>query len=385
MVAYNNWEVMKRMKIQLAKPDITQTEIDAVVEVMKSGWLSIGPKIEEFEKKIADYVGVKHAIAVNSGTSGLHLLIKSFGIKAGDEVITTPFSFVASTNCILFERAKPVFVDINSETLEMDIEQIEDKITDRTKAILAVDVFGHPMDMKRLRDIADRHKLILIEDSCEALGSEYDGIKSGSLADAAVFAFYPNKQITTGEGGMIVTNNDEIAELCRSYRSQGRAITGFWLHHERMGYNYRMSELNAVIGSVQMDRLDEIIEKRNRVAQMYNERLSWINGVRIPYISPKTTVMSWFVYVIRLDENIDRDGVMEYLKKNGVACRPYFTPIHIQPYIKDMFRYEEEDFPNTAKAGRSCIALPFYNDLDVEEVEYVSDTLETAVKLNTKK
>ncbi len=368
------------MNIQLAKPDITQSEIDAVVEVMRSGWLSIGPKIEEFEKKIANYVGVKHAIGVNSGTSGLHLLIKSFDIKDGDEVITTPFSFIASTNCILFERAKPVFVDINPETLEMDIDGIEAKITDKTKAILAVDVFGQPMDIRRLREIADKYKLILIEDSCEALGSEYDGIKSGSLADAAVFAFYPNKQITTGEGGMIVTNDDNIAELCRSYRSQGRAITGFWLHHERMGYNYRMSELNAVIGSVQMDRLDEIIKVRSNVADMYNERLSKIKGVTIPYVSPKTTVMSWFVYVIRLDESIDRDRVMECLKKNGVACRPYFTPIHIQPYIREMFGYEEENFPNTAKAGRSCIALPFYNDLSAEEIEYVAVTLEKAIR-----
>lgn len=369
------------MNIQLANPDITQAEIDAVVEVMKSGWLSIGPKVEEFEKKIADYIGVKHAVAVNSGTSGLHLLIKAFGIKEGDEVITTPFSFVASTNCILFERAKPVFVDINPETLEMDIDKIEERITNRTKAILPVDVFGHPMDIKRLRDIADKHGLVLIEDSCEALGSEYDGIKSGSMADAAAFAFYPNKQITTGEGGMIVTNNDDIAELCRSYRSQGRAITGFWLHHERMGYNYRMSEINAVIGSAQMDRLDGIIARRNRVAAMYNERLSKIKGVRLPYVSPKTTIMSWFVYVIRLNKEINRDEVMEFLKQNGVACRPYFTPIHIQPYIKEMFGYREEDFPNTAMAGRSCIALPFYNDLDINEIEYVAEILEKGIEL----
>lgn len=280
------------MNVQLAKPDITQAEIDAVVEVMKSGWLSIGPKIEEFEKKVADFVGVKHAVAVNSGTSGLHLLIKSYDIKDGDEVITTPFSFVASTNCILFERAKPVFVDINPETLEMDIDSIEAKITGKTKAILAVDVFGQPMDIGRLRAIADKHNLILIEDSCEALGSEYNGVKSGSIADAGVFAFYPNKQITTGEGGMIVTNDDNIAQLCRSYRSQGRAITGFWLHHERMGYNYRMSEVNAVIGSVQMDRLDDIIDRRNKVACLYNDKLSKIDGVRIPYVSANTTVMS---------------------------------------------------------------------------------------------
>lgn len=370
------------MQVQLAKPDITQKEIDAVVEVMKSGWLSIGPKIEEFEKKIADYIGLRHAIGVNSGTSGLHLLIKAFGIKDGDEVITTPFSFIASTNCILFENAKPVFVDINPETLEMDVESIEGHITEKTKAILAVDVFGQPMNMKRLREIADKHHLILIEDSCEALGSEYEGIKSGSLADAAVFAFYPNKQITTGEGGMIVTDRDDIADLCRSMRSQGRAITGFWLHHERMGYNFRMSEINAVIGSVQMDRLNEIIRKRNEVASKYNELLKKVKDVRIPYVSPNTTVMSWFVYVVRLSDKIDRDGVMEYLKRNGVACRPYFTPIHIQPYIKERFGYEEEDFPNTAAAGRCCIALPFFNDMNDEEIHYVVDVIEKGIEIN---
>ena len=224
----------------------------------------------------------------------------------------------------------------------------------------------------------------MIEDSCEALGSEYKGHKAGSLADAAVFAFYPNKQITTGEGGIIVTNNDEIAEICRSYRSQGRAVTGFWLHHERLGYNYRMSELNAAVGAVQIDRLDEIIRKRIAVADKYNERLKKIKGVNIPYVSPDTTVMSWFVYVIRLDENIDRDKVMEYLKQNGVACRPYFTPIHIQPYMIEMFDFEEEDFPNTAAAGRSCIALPFFNDLEEHQIDYVVSVLKNSIVNNIK-
>lgn len=367
------------MKIQLAKPDITQAEIDEVVEVLKSGWLSIGPKIEQFEKSVADYVGVKHAIAVNSGTSALHLLIKAFDIKDEDEVITTPFSFVASTNCILFERAIPVFVDINPETLEMDIDQVESKITSKTKAILAVDVFGHPMNILKLKEIADKYNLILIEDSCEALGSEYDGVKSGSAADAAVFAFYPNKQITTGEGGIVVTNNDYVADICRSLRSQGRAITGFWLHHERMGYNYRMSEMNAALGLVQMQRLPDIISKRSKVAQKYNEKLSRIKEIKIPYVDPSVTVMSWFVYVIRVSDNVNRDGVMDYLSKNGIGCRPYFTPIHVQPFITEMFGYKEEDFPITAAVGRSCIALPFYNELRDEEIDFIVDILEKAV------
>jgi perosamine synthetase len=367
------------MKVQLAKPDIGQKEIDSVVEVMKSGILSIGPKVREFEKKIEDYIGIKHAIAVNSGTSGLHLLIKSYGIKEGDEVITTPFSFVASANCILFEGAKPVFTDICPKTLNMDLEAIEEKITERTKAILAVDVFGNPFNIERLRAIASKYNLLLIEDSCEALGSEYKGIKCGSMADGAVFAFYPNKQITTGEGGMIVTNNEEIAELCRSYRSQGRAVTGFWLEHERLGYNYRLSELNSALGSAQMDRLDEIIDKRNCVAEKYNSRLTKIKGVKVPFVSPDVTRMSWFVYVIRLDKSIDRNKIMQYLTDNGVSCRPYFTPIHLQTYFREMFGYKEGDFPVTEEVSASTIALPFFNDLKDEQIDYVVNVIREGI------
>ena len=367
------------MEISLCKPDITQREIDAVVDVMKSGILSIGPKIEEFERKVADYVGVKHAIAVNSGTSGLHLLIKALGIKKGDEVITTPFSFVATANCILFEGARPVFADIDINTLELDMNGIEEKITPRTKAVIPVDIFGHPYDIKSLRKITDKYGLKIIQDACEALGSEYDGDKTGLLADGAVFAFYPNKQITTGEGGMIVTNNSEVAELCRSYRSQGRARTGLWLHHERLGYNYRMSELNAVVGSVQMDRLNEIISKRCSVAERYNKGLSNIKGLSIPYVSPKTTIMSWFSYVVRFDENINRDMVMDYLRSKGIGCKPYFTPIHLQPYMIEEFKYKQGDFPNAEKAGRSCLALPFYNNMSQNEIDYVVENIKEAI------
>jgi perosamine synthetase len=359
------------MNVQLAKPDITQREIDAVMEVMKSGILSIGPKIKEFEKKIAESTGVRYAVAVNSGTSALHLIIKALSIGEGDEVITTSFSFVASVNCFMMEGAKPVFVDIDPRTLNMNIEGIEERITEKTKAILAVDVFGQPMDIRKLREIADKHNLYLIEDSCEAIGSVYDGDKAGSLADAAVFAFYPNKQLTTGEGGIIVTNNEEIALMAESLRSQGRAITGFWLHHERLGYNYRMSELQAALGCVQVDRLDEIVAKRQVVADMYNKELINIQGITIPYIDTKVTTMSWFVYVIQVAEEIDRDRMMLHLKENGVACRPYFTPIHVQPYMVEEFGYEEKDYPVSADIGRRSIALPFHNDITMDEVKYV--------------
>lgn len=368
------------MRVELAKPDIQQAEIDAVVKVMKSGILSIGPEIEEFERKVAKYTEVKYAVAVNSGTSALNLIIKSLGIGEGDEVITTPFSFVASANCFIMENAAPVFVDIDPKTLNMDIEKVEKKITHRTKAILSVDSFGQPINMVRLRNIADKHNLYLIEDSCEAIGSSYLGHKAGSLADAATFGFYPNKQITTAEGGIIVTNNKELCEMCQSLRSQGRAVTGFWLHHDRLGYNYRMSELHAALGNIQMNRIDEIIKKRNEVAQRYNNELSKIKGVTIPYIHPDVDVMSWFVYVIQVDKNVNRDKVMEYLKEKEIGCRPYFTPIHIQPYMVERYGYSEEDYPITADLGRRSIALPFFNDLSQEQIKYVAENLSQGIQ-----
>lgn len=373
------------MKVNLSSPDITLKEINLVNEVLNSGTLSIGPKIKEFEKKFIDYFNVKNAIAVNSGTSGLHLLIKAFGITKGDEVITTPFSFVASSNCILFEDATPIFVDIDENTLNIDINKIEEKITDRTKAILAVDVFGHPVDIIKLRMIADKYNLLLIEDSCEAIGAEFNGIKAGTLADAGVFAFYPNKQITTGEGGVIITDNDEIAEVCRSLRSQGRANTGKWLYHEILGYNYRMSEINAAVGIVQMERLDEILTKRENVAKMYNEKLSKVKEIDVPYIDFKVTRMSWFVYVIRLNDNIDRNSVMNYLIDNGIGCKPYFTPIHLQPYMKKKFNFKEGDYAITEKISESTIALPFYNNLSENKIDYVVKTLREAIKHSKKK
>lgn len=367
------------MRIELGKPDITQREIDAVVKVMNSEVLSIGPYILEFEKKIAEYVGVQYAVAVNSGSSALNLIMKSLGVGKDDEIITTPFSFVASTNCFLMEGATPVFVDIDPKTRNMDLDKIEAKINKKTKAILAVDLFGHPLNMKRLRMLANKYKLYLIEDSCEAIGSAYEDHRAGSLADAAVFSFYPNKQITTAEGGVIVTNNKKLAQLCESLRSQGRAITGFWLHHERLGYNYRMSELHAALGCVQMDRLDEIIKKRQKVAEMYNTALAGVKEVTIPYVDDAVSNMSWFVYVITVDKVIDRNKVMDYLKENGIGCRPYFTPIHVQPYMVEMFGYREEDYPIAADLGRRCIALPFFNDLKEEQVKYVVQKLQEAL------
>ncbi len=369
------------MIIPLALPDITRKEIKSVVKVLKSNILSIGPELESFERKAAQYKGVKHAIGVSSGTAGLHLLIRAMGIGRDDEVITTPFSFAASTNCILYEGAKPVFIDIDPDTLNMDIDSIEEKITAKTKAILPVDVFGQPMDIRKVTRIASKYNLKVIEDSCEAIGSEYEDIRSGSYADGAVFAFYPNKQITTGEGGVIVTNDENIANLCRSMRNQGRGINSSWLQHERLGYNYRMDELSAALGSIQMDRLDSILSMREKIASMYNQRLQSIKDIKLPYISPSVTRMSWFVYVIRLESYIDRDKVMEYLIDSGVSCRPYFPPIHLQPYIRETLGCKEGTFPITEKVSASTLALPFFNKLKRKQVDYVAVKLEEAIKM----
>lgn len=368
------------MKIPLSGPDITDLEIKYVNEVLESTKLSIGPVIEVFEKKVADFTGSKHAIAVNSGTSGLHLIVRSLDIKDDDEVITTPFSFVASSNCVLMERARPVFVDIDPMTLNLDLNLIEGKINDRTKAVLPVDVFGQPVDMLEINRIAKKHSLKVIEDSCEAIGSEFKGVKAGKICDAGVFAFYPNKQITTAEGGIVVTDNDDIADLCRSMRSQGRPITGLWLEHERLGYNYRLSELHAALGVAQMERIDEILEKRNKVAVLYNSKLSKIKGVSIPYIAPEVNRMSWFVYVVRLDKRVDRNKVMNYLIENGIGCRPYFTPIHLQKYFIELYGYKLGDFPVTEEVADSTIALPFFNNLNEEQIEYVAMKIKEGIE-----
>lgn len=381
------------MQVHLSRPDITDKEIAAVNEVIRSPILALGPKMLEFERVVAAYVGRKHAIAVNSGTSGLHLLVRAFGIGEGDEVITTPFSFIASSNCILYERARPVFVDVEADTGNIDPALIEAAITPRTKAILPVDAFGQPARLDRIREIARRHELVVIEDACEAIGSEYKGKKAGSgdFSDAAVFAFYPNKQITTGEGGMIVTDDDGVARICRSLRNQGRGESGLWLSHEELGYNYRMDELSAVLGVVQMERIEEIIVKRERVAAMYKERLSKIAaalGLRLPFVAPEVTRMSWFVYVIRvgIDETsperqaMVRDRVMKRLQEAQIGCRPYFTPIHLQPYYRRMFGFKEGDFPVTELLGRTSIAIPFHNHLTDGEIDYVATILEKALE-----
>lgn len=370
------------MKVPLAKPDITYLERKYVLEVLNTPNLSLGPKLQEFEKKMADYIGTKYAIAVNSGTSALHLIIRAMGIGEKDEVITTPFSFIASANCILFERAKPVFVDIESRTLNIDVNKVEDAITKKTKAILAVDVFGHPAEWDTLRVLAKEYNLRLVEDSAEALGAEYKGRKAGSLGDAGVFGFYPNKQITMGEGGVIITNNEEIARLCRSMRNQGRCEGNEWLEHERLGYNYRISDINCAVGCAQLERIGEILEKREKVARMYNKRLEKVEEIETPYVSPKVRI-SWFVYVVQLKDGytqMQRDIIVKGLRERGIGCKPYFPPIHLQPLYKKMFGYKRGDFPVTEQVAGRTIALPFYNNLGEKEIDFVVGNLKEILK-----
>jgi len=370
------------MRIPLALPDISGADVQAVLDVLKTPQLALGPKAQAFEEAMAACAGLRHAVAVNSGTSALHLIVRSLGIGEGDEVITTPFSFVSSSNCILYERAKPVFVDIDPNTLCIDPSRVEAAVTPKTKAVLAVDVFGHPADWPALEEIAHRHGLLLVEDSAEALGSELGGRRCGSFGEAAVFAFYPNKQITTGEGGVILTDDPDIATVCKSLSNLGRGEGGGWLQHVRLGYNYRIDEMSAALGLSQLARIEEVLAARSRVADWYAQALRRVEGVETPFVASDVT-MSWFVYVVRLNEafsRTDRHRFMNDLRAAGVECRNYFVPIHLQPFYRESLGTGEGDFPVTESVAARTIALPFYNRLEKRQVEYVADALADVVR-----
>lgn len=389
----------------MSSPDLTGAEIEAVKAVLETPHLSLGPQLVEFEQRFAAYVGSRYAAAVSSGTAGLHLAIIATGIGQGDLVITTPFSFIASANCILYERAVPVFVDIEPNSLNIDPDQVATAVQEierggpaakrwlpptlrqenwsrangRLKAILAVHAFGQPADMDGLRLTAQQHGLTLIEDACEAIGAKYKGRQAGALGDVAVFAFYPNKQMTTGEGGMIVTDNKGWADLFCSLRNQGRDVFNAWLDHPRLGYNYRLDELSAALGLAQINRIEELLAKRAGVAGWYNDRLKTVRGVEIPYLAPTTSRASWFVYVIRLAQDINRDTVMMKLAERGIPSRPYFSPIHLQSFYRQRFGYEAGAFPVTEDAARTTLALPFFNNMSEGQVDQVCLTLQEVI------
>jgi len=365
------------MQIYLSRPDITEKELEAVCQVLRTPNLSLGPKLPEFENALARYVGTKRAVAVNSGTSGLFLAIKALDIGPGDEVITTPFTFIASSTCIMMAGATPVFVDIDKDTLNIDPEKIEQKITPRTKAILPVEIFGNPAGIDSVCRIAAAHNLPVIEDSCEALGSRLNGKMAGTFGKMAVFAFYPNKQITTGEGGMIVTDDDRLADLCVSLRNQGRAKDASWLAHERLGYNFRLSDINCALGIAQLSRIDYIIQKRRQVAAWYHQMLADDDRLILPS-EPENTFISWFVYVVRLAEGFtpqQRDRLLQAMRAHQIQVSNYFPPVHLQPFMVERFGYKLGDFPVTESVSKSTIALPFYNNLSQDQVAHVCRTL----------
>jgi dTDP-4-amino-4,6-dideoxygalactose transaminase len=379
----------------MSSPEINQDDRQAVLDVLDTSYLSIGPKIEAFEESVRSYVGTKEAIGVSSGTTGLHLCIRAAGIQPGDLVLTTPFSFVSSSNVILFEQGIPILVDVDPLTGNLDPLLVEQAIRDLTsgdlkkisywlprkgaehpgklKAVIPVDVFGQPVDYDPIILTTKEKNLVIIEDSCEAIGAEYKRRKAGTFGDFGVFAFYPNKQITTGEGGMVVTNDNKPAELIRALRNQGRAPGDTWLQHTYLGYNYRLNEMSAALGLSQMSRIDNLITSRQRVAEQYNQQLSKIEGVEIPYVSPTTSRMSWFVYVIRFKEHIDRDRTAVKLEQAGIPVRPYFLPIHLQPYMVERFGYREGDFPITEDLGRRGLALPFSSSMTDAQVRIVCE------------
>lgn len=387
------------MNVPLSRPDIGPEEIASITEVLKSGVLSMGTQIEAFEELAASRAGVRFGVAVNSGTSALMLIMKFLNPSRGDLWITTPFSFITSSNIALYEKAIPIFADIDPYTYNLDIQAVQEtahQITqgrykigdgrvsaqsDRLRGMIGVDVFGQPIDWDPLITVCNQYRLEIVEDSCEAIGSCYKGKACGSFGIAGAFAFYPNKQITTGEGGVLVTDHADLYEMARSMRNQGRGQDAQWLHHVRLGYNFRMDELSAALGLQQLKKLDRFLELRATVAERYNTLFEPCNFIQTPFIAPYTTRMSWFVYVILVDQRVNRDRLIAYLHKKGIGCREYFHPIHLQPFYQKTFGYSEGAFPVTESIAKRSLALPFHNQLTLEEQEYVVEQIKDGVEL----
>jgi len=382
------------MNVPLSCPDITDLEVEYVARVLRSGQLSLGPRVVEFEEKFAAYVGTRYAVAVNSGTSALHLAVRAQGIGGGDEVITTSFSFVASSNCLLYEYALPVFVDIDPHTFNLDPREIQrfiesccvvntktGALTDvrtsrRVRAILPVHVFGLPCDMDGIMRIARKYNLQVIEDACEALGAKYKGKQAGTFGDIGVFAFYPNKQMTTGEGGMIVTNDERTAMVCRSLRNQGRGTERDWLSHLRLGYNYRLSDIHCALGLAQLERIKELLNGRTRTAAFYEQALSGNPLIKLPRSAPNCT-RSWFVYPIQvpLSDCSLRDRLLTQLRALGIGCQAYIPAIHLQPYFQQDYSAQKDFLPDTEAASKTCLVLPMFSSATEEQLGYVCNTL----------
>ena len=368
-------------EIPLSRPWIDEREEELVLEVLRSGRLSLGPTIDRFEELAAERVGAPYAAAVSSGTAGLHMLCHIAELRLGDEAITSPLSFVASANCFILEGATPVFADVDPVTLNLDPAAVEAAITERTRAIVAVDMFGYPCELDELRTIADRHGLVLIEDAAEALGAEYKGRPLGSHGPSAVFGFYPNKQMTTGEGGVVVTHSEEEWQLLRSLRNQGRSYEpgSSWFNHVRLGFNYRWTDVQAAIGIAQLEKLDRILELRAAAARRYSDLLAALASVEAPSSDDDAHRRSWFVYVIRLGSDLDREHVMAALRRRGVATAEYVPCIHLQPYMRERYGFGEGMCPVAEDTARRTIALPFFTGIEPTDQERVVEVLAAAV------
>jgi perosamine synthetase len=368
-------------QIPLSGAWLDEREEELVLEVLRSGRLSLGPTIDAFEEAFAEAVGAPYAAAVSSGTAGLHMLCHMAGFGPGDEVITSPISFVASANCFVFEGATPVFADVDPRTLNMHPAAVEAAITPRTRGLVVVDMFGYPCELDELRAIADRHDLELIADSAEALGALYKGRPIGSHGPPAVFGFYPNKQMTTGEGGVVTTHSKEQHELLVSLRNQGRAYgTGNWFDHVRLGFNYRWTDIQAAIGLGQLEKLDRILELRRAAAARYTAQLAAVDGVRTPPPDDPDHVRSPFVYVIELDAAFDRASVMAELRAHGVSTAEYVPCIHLQPFMRERFGFSEGTCPVAEDICARTLALPFHTRIDPADQEYVVETLAAALR-----
>jgi perosamine synthetase len=365
------------MRIPLSSPDISEQDIEAVAGVLRTSTLSLGPKLLEFERAISGYVGAPEVIAVHSGTSALHLCIRALGISEGDEVIVPSFTFIAVANAVRYERAMPVFVDVDRQTLNLDPSLIEAAITSRTRAIIVVHTFGCPADLSSILHIARRHSLYVIEDACEAMGAEYEGRKVGILGDAGVFAFYPNKQITTGEGGAVVTNNPEVAIQVRKLRNQGRDDCEDWFQHSELGYNYRISDINCALGIEQLKRIETILDRRESIAKRYDRILACEPDLILPPLTVPGRKISWFAYVVRLGDRLSqvhRDWLVNEMRLRGIALGRYFAPIHLQPIYRSG-PGKKSVLPVTECQASRALALPFFNRLKDEEIKEVCEEL----------
>jgi len=365
-------------RIPLSAPWIDERDEELVLEVLRSGHLSLGPTGPRFEALLAETVGAAHCAAVSSGTAGLHLCMRLAGVGPGDEVITSPYSFVASANCALYEGATPVFADVQPHTYNLDPAAVEAALTDRTRAVMTVDIFGYPCELDELRAVCDRHGLVLVEDACEALGARYKGQLLGSHGHPAVFAFYPNKQMTTGEGGAVVTGSAEEHELLVSLRNQGRLETSSWLQHGRLGFNYRLDDLSAALGIGQLEKLDRILAGRREVAARYHELLAGLD-LELPVADDADHERSWFVYVVAVPRGVDRDALIRRLGAQGIACAPYLPSIHLQPYMRELFGFAEGLCPVAEDASARTMAIPFHSRLPREDQERVAEALGAAL------